>query len=220
MLATGVKEPRRFDSGKDLTPAKLLDRVKELAGGWQYEVVSVGFPGRVDVNGPAAEPGYLGDGWVGYDFSAAFGKPARVVNDAAMQAIGAFDGGRMLFLGLGTGLGSALVIERVVVNLELGTLPWGKSGEPLFYRVGKEGLEKDGKSTWLKSVHDAVAALSEATSADYVVLGGGHADLVDPLPAKARRGGNEDAFTGGFRLWQDWVEPHDRPASEAWRVVG
>lgn len=220
LQTSDASSPREFDSGREMTPSRFLSEVQRVTQGWTYDVVAVGFPGRVDKKGPVAEPGNLGDGWVGYDFSAALGKPARVVNDAAMQAIGAYDGGRMLFLGLGTGLGSALVIERVVVNLELGCLPWGKSGEPLFYRVGREGLAKDGKEKWLQAVHESTAALRDATSADYIVLGGGNASLVDPLPEHTRRGGNEDAIKGGFALWKEWVEPHDRPASPAWRVVG
>ncbi|HET6250805.1 MAG TPA: hypothetical protein VFE47_24155 [Tepidisphaeraceae bacterium] len=220
VLASGQSAPRQFDSNKHLTPDGLVKKVGEIVANWQFDVITLGYPGQVRSGRPAAEPGNLGHGWVGYDFSAAFAKRVRIINDAAMQAIGAFDGGRMLFLGLGTGLGSALVIERVVVNLELGCVPWGESGEPLFYRVGKEGLEKNGRQAWLLAVNEAVEALGQATSADYVVLGGGHAGEVHPLPPRARRGANQDAFTGGFRLWEEWVEPHDRPPSDAWRVFG
>jgi polyphosphate glucokinase len=218
LLATGQPEPRRFDSGPDFTPAALVAKVKELTPDWRYEVVSLGYPGAVDADGPTAEPGNLSDGWLGFDFAAAFGRPVRVVNDAAMQALGAYDGGRMLFLGLGTGLGSALVIDRVVVPLELGCLP-AAGGDTLADRLGKAGLERHGPAAWGKAVHAAVEALKRAFAADHVVLGGGNAERVDPLPAGTRRGGNEDAFAGGFRLWEDWVEPFDQALSAEWRVV-
>lgn len=147
LLATGVPEPRRFDSGKHLTPADLVTRVKQLAAGWNYDVVSVGYPGVVGRDGPAEEPGNLGDGWVGFDFQRAFGRPVRVVHDAAMQALGGYAGGRMLFLGLGTGLGSALVADRVVAPLELGCLPFdGRT--TLAERLGKRGRETYGPGEW------------------------------------------------------------------------
>jgi predicted NBD/HSP70 family sugar kinase len=155
---------------------------------------------------------------VRFDFSKAFGKPVRVLNDAAMQALGGYDGGRMLFLGLGTGVGSALVTEHVVVPLELGCLPYCPD-ETLFDRLGASGLEKYGEQSWLEAVTRVTTMLREAFSADYVLLGGGNAKRVQPLPQGARRGGNEDAFTGGFRLWEEIVEPHDRTSSSAWRVV-
>jgi predicted NBD/HSP70 family sugar kinase len=218
MLATGTHEPRRFDSDETLTPDRLVTRVREEATGWKYDVLSIGYPGAVDARGPRAEPGNLGDGWVRFDFSKAFGKPVRVLNDAAMQALGGYNSGRMLFLGLGTGVGSALVTEHVVVPLELGCLPYCPD-ETLFDRLGASGLEKYGEQQWLEAVTKVTTMLREAFSADYVLLGGGNASRVDPLPAGARRGGNEDAFTGGFRLWEEIVEPHDRTSSSAWRVV-
>ena len=218
MLATGTHEPRRFDSDETLTPDRLVARVREEATGWNYDVLSIGYPGAVDARGPRAEPGNLGDGWVRFDFSKAFGKPVRVLNDAAMQALGGYNSGRMLFLGLGTGVGSALVTEHVVVPLELGCLPYCPD-ETLFDRLGASGLEKYGEQQWLEAVTKVATMLREAFSADYVLLGGGNASRVDPLPAGARRGGNEDAFTGGFRLWEEIVEPHDRTSSSAWRVV-
>jgi polyphosphate glucokinase len=217
-LVSGSAEPRRADSGTDLTPSKMIARVRDLAPDWQYEVVSLGYPGRVDENGPAIEPGNLADGWVGFDFEGAFGKPTRIVNDAVMQALGGYDGGRMLFLGLGTGLGSALVTEHVVVPLELGTLPY-RDGESMADWVGRAGLESRGLAVWRSSVREITAILRAAFSADYVVLGGGNAEQVDPVPPHARRGGNDDAFEGGFRLWEELVEPHDRPSAKVWRVV-
>lgn len=218
MLVTGEQEPRKFDSHKGLTPAELVAGVKEHTADWKYDAISVGYPGVVGADGPAAEPGNLGEGWVGFDFSAAFGRPVRVANDAVLQALGGYDGGRMLFLGLGTGLGSALVVERVVIPLELGGLHY-RPGEMIWERLGKEGLETHGKEAWMAVLNETVDTLGKAFLADYVLLGGGNAAEVDPLPPGSRRGGNEDAFAGGFRLWEEYVEPHDRPPADVWRVV-
>jgi polyphosphate glucokinase len=217
MLAAGQNKPRHFDSHEKLSPAELVSRVKDLTADWKYDVVSIGVPGRVNIDGPAVEPPNLGTGWIRYDFGQAFGRPVRVVNDAAMQALGGYGGGRMLFLGLGTGLGSALVVDRVVIPLELGTL---KSGDgQLFDRLGKQALERDGKKVWMKAVFDITQNLAEAFVVDYIVLGGGNAAIVDPLPPKARMGGNEDAFTGRFRLWEEPVELHNPQPARVWRVV-
>ena len=218
LCATRCQAPVKWDSDPDLKPDQLVDRVRQMTAGWEYEAVSLGFPGRVGPKGPAAEPGNLGEGWVGFDFEKALGKPVRVVNDAAMQALGGYDGGRMLFLGLGTGLGSALIAERVVVPLELGDLTH-RSGVTLAERLGKAGLAWLGQETWRKEVVEATTMLRAAFDADYVLLGGGNAALVDPLPSDVRQGGNEDAFVGGFRLWEELVEPHDRKPSSAWRVL-
>ena len=218
MLATGTAEPRAFDSGPELTPQALVRIVRESTTDLKYDVLSIGYPGAVDANGPRAEPGNLGEGWVRFDFSKAFGRPVRVLNDAAMQALGGYDGGRMLFLGLGTGVGSALVTEHVIVPLELGCLPYGP-GETIFDRLGAAGLETHGEEAWRASVAEVTRLLREAFTADYVLLGGGNATRMDPLPADTRRGGNEDAFAGGFRLWEELVEPHDRESAPAWRVV-
>lgn len=217
MLVSGAEEPRRFDSGPDLTAARLVERVREVAADWTYDVVSLGFPGKVDADGPADEPGNLGSGWVGFDYSEAFEKPVRVANDAVMQALGGYDGGRMLFLGLGTGLGSALVTEHVVVPLELGCLPY--DGRTLAEVLGRDGLARQGKKAWQAAVARVTPTLMTALSADYVVLGGGNAKKVHPLPPATRRGGNDDAIRGGFRLWEEMVEPHDRPSAPVWRVV-
>jgi polyphosphate glucokinase len=218
MLASGAGEPRRFESGDDLTPQVVVAKVREMTADWKYGAVSLGYPGEVDAKGPRREPGNLGGGWVGFDFSKAFGKPVRILNDAALQALGGYDGGRMLFLGLGTGVGSALVTEHVVVPLELGCLPYCP-GETLFDRIGSGGREKYGHTAWAHAVAQVTGMLKQAFAADYVLLGGGNAKHVDPLPAGARRGGNADAFTGGFRLWEEVVEPHDRRSSSVWRVV-
>jgi len=218
MRASAASVTRKFGSDPALTPEALVERVQQMTSDWQFDVISLGYPGLVASQAPEAEPGNLGDGWIGFDFSDAFGKPARLVNDAVMQALGAYDGGRMLFLGLGTGLGSALVTEHVVVPLELGNLPLG-SEVTMAECLGRQGLEQNGEAQWRADVHRATTALLHAFAADYVVLGGGNADRVDPLPEHTRRGGNEDAFTGGCRLWEEIVEPHDREAERAWRVV-
>lgn len=218
LLARGQSEPRKFDSGPDLNPGALVHRVREHVRGWKFDVISLGYPGRVGGDGPEAEPGNLGDGWVGFDFAAAFGVPVRVVNDAVLQALGGYTGGRMLFLGLGTGLGSALVAERVVIPLELGCLP-APGGEPLGDRLDRKGLETRGEAAWAADIRDAVGHLRTAFAADDVVLGGGNAARVRPLPAGTRRGGNDDAFAGGFRLWTEDVTPHDHPPTPGWRVV-
>jgi len=218
MLAADQTQPRQFDSHEKLSPHQLVERVKELASGWRYDVISIGFPGKVDKEGPVCEPPNLGHGWIRYDFEKAFGCPVRVVNDAALQALGGYDDGRMLFLGLGTGVGSALVTNRVVIPLELGSLPLCEP-KPLFERLGREALERDGKTKWLRAVHEAVKHLIEVFDADYIVLGGGNARLVDPLPPGVRLGGNEDAFAGGFRLWEDPVKIHGQRHDAIWQVV-
>lgn len=218
LLATGVAEPRRFDSGRDAGPAELVARALREAGEWRFDVVSIGYPGAVGGKGPTAEPGHLGTGWVGFDFAGAFGRPVRIVNDAALQALGAYGGGRMLFLGLGTGLGSALVTEHVVVPLELGCL-WFRDGESFADRLGKAGLERLGREEWHRSLHAVIDVLRRAFAPDYIVLGGGNTELVDPLPEGTVRGGNDDAFTGGFRLWEETIEPHDRVPARTWRIV-
>lgn len=218
LTASGGTGVRRFASGSELTPDTLVQRVRELAGDWHYDAVALGYPGSADENGPTAEPGNLGDGWVGFDFARAFAAPVRVVNDAVMQALGGYDGGRMLFLGLGTGVGSALVTEHVVVPLELGSLPHMHGGT-IAEHLGRDGLGTHGQDAWQKAVTAIVPVLRDALAADYVVLGGGNAVKVAPLPPQTRRGGNEDAFVGGFRLWEDVVEPHDRQSRPGWRVV-
>ncbi|QDU20109.1 ROK family protein [Urbifossiella limnaea] len=218
LLATGQPAPRRFESGRTLAPESLVEEVKLRTHDWPYEAVSIGIPGAVGPDGPEVEPGNLGPGWVGFDFAAAFGGPVRVVNDAAMQALGAYTGGRMLFLGLGTGLGSAIVTDHVVMPLELGSLPYGRR-RTVADHVGKRGLKYLGEAVWLATVIRVVEHVRDAMKADYVVLGGGNAKRVDPLPPHTRRGGNEDAFAGGFRVWAEDVDPHRCPPEAPWRVV-
>jgi len=205
VLATGQSERRRIVSGPTMTAAQMAEAVGRLAADWTYEVVSLGFPGQVMDGAPIKEPVNLGPGWVGFDYGAAFGRPTRVVNDAAMQAIGAYDGGRMLFLGLGTGLGSAMVLDGVVAPMELAHLPY--RGRHVTYEdyVGQRGLERLGKKKWRRAVFDVVTQLAAALEPEYVVLGGGNVRILDRLPANVRVGSNADAFSGGFRLWDDAV---------------
>jgi polyphosphate glucokinase len=174
--------------------------VQQLAAGWAYEAVTIGYPGLVGAQGPRSEPGNLGGGWVGFDFAAAFGKRVKMINDAAMQALGSYEGGRMLFLGLGTGLGSALIAGHVIVPLELGRMPFD-GDNTLGDVLGRRGLEKRGKGKWRKAVKKVVTAVMHAFLADYVVIGGGNAKHVKELPPGARLGHNLTAFRGGFRLW-------------------
>ncbi len=201
ILASGEKEPRKADSGPKMTPALMVAAVKTLAKGWSYDAVALGYPGPVVHGRPIHEPANLGVGWVGYDFRKAFGMPVRLINDAAMQALGSYKGGKMLFLGLGTGLGSALIIDGHLEPLELAHLPY-KKGKTYEDYVGLRGLEDYGKKKWRKSVADVVERFKAALGADYVVLGGGNAKFMDELPKDTRLGSNENAFLGGFRLWE------------------
>jgi polyphosphate glucokinase len=218
VCATSTDETKRWDSGRSLTPARLVDEVRRVTDGWPYDVVSIGYPGAAGANGPIADPPKLGPGWVGYDFHAAFGRPVRIVNDAALQALGGYAGGRMLFLGLGTGLGSAMIGDRVIIPLELGSLAYSDV-ETLADRLGKAGLERYGRAAWQHSIAAIIPRLRRAFSADYIVLGGGLVEQLEALPNDVRRGSNEDAIHGGVRLWEDWIEEHDVPHSHVWRVV-
>jgi polyphosphate glucokinase len=201
--------PRRFDSGRSLTPAKMVDGVGAAASGWSWDVVSVGIPAPVRGGKPIAEPVNLGEGWVGFDYERAFGKPTRVVNDATMQAIGSYEGGRMLFLGLGTGLGSTLIADGVVEPLELAHLPFRKKTFEDY--VGDRARERRGRRKWKAAVFEAVERLSAAMEPDYVVIGGGGVRELDELPPNCRRGDNDHAFLGGFRLWlPEWTPQTDR----------
>jgi polyphosphate glucokinase len=201
LLASGETEPRKIASGAQMSPAGMVESVKKRARDWRYDAVSVGFPGLVGKEGPLGEPGNLGSGWVGFDFAAAFGCPVRIVNDAAMQALGSYDGGRMLFLGLGTGLGSVLIVDHTLVPLELGELSY-KEARTFSGRIGRAALERIGKKRWRKRVLEMVPSLQRAFLADYVVLGGGNSKHIkEPLPPGVRLGHNLTAFRGGYRLW-------------------
>ena len=184
-----------------MTPAKMVKAVREIAKNWNYTAVSMGYPGSVVHNQPISEPHNLGRGWVGFNFPKAFGHPVRILNDAAMQALGSYEGGRMLFIGLGTGLGSAMIVDGVLEPMELAHLPY-KKGRTYEDYVGLRGLKRWGKKKWRRHVKDVVERLKTALEADYVILGGGNAKLLKKLPPGARLGDNNNAFRGGFRLWQ------------------
>ena len=201
LLATGETERRRFPSGKDLTPTKMVAEVKKLAKGWRYDVVSIGYPGPVREGAPALEPRNLARGWVGFDFQAAFGCPVKMINDAAMQALGSYQGGTMLFLGLGTGLGTALVVRGHIVPMEIGQL--GLGGKTFEEELGVRGLKKAGRKKWEKRVEAALERFVTALLLDDVVLGGGNAKKLTKLPQGCRIGNNANAFIGGFRMWQE-----------------
>jgi polyphosphate glucokinase len=200
VYAEGHTSPVKIPSGPTMTARRMVRTVQAATKGWDYDALSIGFPGPVKDGVPANEPKNLGRGWVGFDFAGAFGKPVRVINDAAMQALGSYRGGRMLFLGLGTGLGSALIVDGVVAPLELAHLPY-KKGRTFEQYVGTAALERFGKSKWRRHVADVVARLTAALVADDVVIGGGNARRLRTLPEGARCVGNELAFVGGVRLW-------------------
>jgi polyphosphate glucokinase len=200
ILATGQTENRIIPSGPKMTARRMASGVKALAADWKYDVVSIGYPGPVLRDRPVSEPHNLGKGWMGFDFSAAFKRPVKVVNDAAMQAIGSYRGGKMLFLGLGTGLGSTLIVNDIVEPMELGHLPY-KRGTYEDY-VGVRGLERLGKKKWREHVEDVVERLVAALLPDDVVLGGGNAEKLRKLPPLCRLGDNANAFKGGFRMWE------------------
>ncbi len=199
ILATGEKTHREIPSGSKLTAKRMVSVVKKLAGNWKYDVISIGYPGLVVHGRPVLEPHNLAPGWVGFDFAAAFKCPVKVINDAAMQALGGYKRGRMLFLGLGTGLGSAMIVDGIVVPMELAHLPY-KKGTYEDY-VGVRGLKKHGKKRWRRHVADVVARLIAALEPTDVVLGGGNAKNLKKLPPGCRSGDNAKAFIGGFRLW-------------------
>ena len=209
ILLNGEKEPRKMPSGHDFTPAQMVKDVKMLAKGWDYDVISIGFPAPVHNNLPVAEPFNLGGGWVDFNYEKAFGCPVKMINDAAMQALGSYKGGKMLFLGLGTGLGSAVVNDDAILPLELGHLPFKKKTFEDY--VGIHGLESDGKGKWRKHVIQAVEILTAAILPDYVVLGGGNTKLLKELPPACIAGDNANAFEGGFRMW---AGPADSPVAQ------
>lgn len=201
MLLLGETEPRRFESGPELTPLELVKQVKELARGWHFTAIALGYPGLVGDTGPLNEPGNLGRGWVGFDYATAFGCPVRVVNDAVMQALGSYEGGRMLFIGLGTGVGSVLIVNHALLPLELGELRYKKT-QSYSERLSRRALDEVGPKKWRDRVLALVPSLQRAFLTDYVVLGGGNASKVtEPLPPNVRLGHNLTAFRGGYRLW-------------------
>lgn len=201
ILATGQQEVRKLSSGPELTARQMVAGVKKLAADWTYDAVSIGYPGPVIRNRPLAEPHNLGQGWMRYDFEAAFRRPVKVLNDAAMQALGSYKGGKMLFLGLGTGLGSSMIVDGHIESMELGHLPYKR--RTYEYYVGKRGYERLGKKKWRRKVADVVARLIAALDPEDVVLGGGNVKKLKALPPHCRAGNNANAFVGGFRLWEE-----------------
>jgi polyphosphate glucokinase len=200
MLASGQSEPRKFDSGPQMTPRKMVQLVKKAVADWRYDCITLGYPGPIINGHPLRDPHNLAKGWVGFDFSKAFGFPVKLINDAAMQALGSYKGRRMLFLGLGTGLGSAMIVDGILQPMELAHLAY-KNGKTYEDYLGLRGLERMGKKKWRRQVAKVVEKLKVALEADYVVLGGGNSKKLKDLPAGARLGSNENAFEGGFRLW-------------------
>jgi polyphosphate glucokinase len=217
ILATGHKQKREIVSGPKMTARQMVSRVKKLAQGWAYDVVSVGFPGPVLHDCPVAEPHNLGSGWLGFDFALAFGVPVRVINDAAMQALGSYRGGKMLFLGLGTGLGSAMIVNGIIEPMELGHLPY-KKGTYEDY-VGNLGFDRFGKKRWRKLVEDVVERLVEALEPQDVVIGGGNVIHMNKLPRGCRASNNAHAFIGGFSMWDDPPQTIHRPRKKKGRFV-
>ncbi|MBI2826841.1 MAG: ROK family protein [Planctomycetia bacterium] len=211
ILAAGQDAERKFVSGPTMTAEQMAAGVLKLAEGWDYDVVSIGYPGPVLRGRPIAEPHNLAAGWVGFDYEKALGRPVRILNDAAMQALGSYEGGKMLFLGLGTGLGSAIVVEGIVEPMELGHLPYRRRTYEDY--VGLRGLKRLGKKKWRRCVTDVVAKLSAALLPDYVVLGGGNVKKLKELPPNCRLGDNANAFIGGFRAWEQ-SPPPPRPAGD------
>ena len=201
ILATGQHEPREFPSGPRLTPQQMVAGVKKLAGDWKYDAVSIGYPGPVVRNRALANPYNLGQGWIRYDFEAAFRRPVKVVNDAVMQALGSYKGGKMLFLGLGTGLGSAMIVDGIMEPMEVGHLPYKRRTFEDY--VGIRGYERLGKKKWRRKVAKVVAQLLAALEPEDVVLGGGNVKKLKELPPHCRAGDNANAFLGGFRLWEE-----------------
>ena len=212
IMVTGQQAERRMDSGPNLTAAQMAAGVRKLARGWKYDRVAIGYPGVVVRNQPKSEPHNLGSGWVGFDYEAALGRPVRIVNDAAMQALGDYKNGKMLFLGLGTGLGAALIVDGALVPMEAAHLPYKKATFEDY--VGERALVRDGKKKWRKHVTDVIARLTAALLPEDVVIGGGNARLLTALPPGVRTAPNSNAFLGGFRLWAD-AGPARKPRKTA-----
>lgn len=202
VMTSDRNEERRAESGRHMTAANMVAAVRKLVAGWHYDVIGMGYPGPVLHHRPLMEPANLGPHWVGFDFRRSFKVPVKIVNDALMQAVGSYQGGRMLFLGLGTGLGAAMIVDNAAQPMELAHLPY-RNGKSFEDYVGERGLEKRGRKKWRASVFDVVDRLRLAMQPDYVVIGGGNVEKLKKLPPDCRRGDNTLAFKGGFRLWQD-----------------
>ena len=206
VLATGQTEHREFASGPSMTPKRMVAGVRKLTADWKYDVVSIGYPGVVVHNRPIVEPYNLASGWIGFPYRRAFARPVKLINDAAMQALGSYKGKKLLFLGLGTGLGSAMIADGIIEPMELGHLPYKKSTYEDY--VGLRGLEKRGKKKWRRDVAEVVARLIAALEPEDVVLGGGNVKKLKELPKRCREGDNGNAFIGGFRLWEQAAGKH------------
>lgn len=212
---TAHEEHRKCSSGKDLTPEQMIAQANELAADWTWEAVALGLPCRVSNGRPVEDPQNLGPGWVAFNFASAFGKPVRIMNDAALQALGSYDEGRMLFLGLGTAVGSCYIANRLILTLDLGRMLFGK--QRLFELLGDAGFEELGLKKWQAVVHEVVPALKNALMADYVVLGGGSVKKLEELPDSVRRGHNRTAVEGGRKLWEELPDPTER--ADAWLIM-
>ena len=212
MISRGEK--RKFKSGPELTPRRMVSEMKALGADWKFDAIAMGFPAPVRDGRILGEPKHLGKGWARFNFEKVFRKPVRIINDAALQALGSYHGGRMLFLGLGTGLGSALIWSNTILPLELGDLPY-RDGKVIEDFLGKSGMTQLGEKRWRREVGNAVQQLRKSLIADYVVLGGGNVKKLDDLPEGAERGHNRNAFLGGERLWQ--IDPKTRRPK--WRIM-
>jgi hypothetical protein len=213
---TAHEEHRKFASGKNMTPEKLMEETKSLAHEWKWEAVALGLPCRVSNGRPVEDPQNLGPGWVGFNFASAFGQPVRIMNDAALQALGSYDGGRMLFLGLGTAVGSAYIAEHLILSLDLGRMMYGD--QRLSELLGDEGFESLGAKKWQAVVHGILPALKNAMMADYVVLGGGSVKKIDQLPDGTRRGHNRTVVEGGRKLFEELPDPAEKSSGQ-WLVI-
>jgi len=219
---TGEEEKQKFPSGKTLTPQKLIEEGRQITADWKFERVSLGYPGDVINGHPASEPWALAEGWIGFDYASAFGCPVRIMNDACMQALGSYEGGRMLYLGFGTNLGTAFVFDGKVIPLALGHLKF-TSGETFNELLSRKGLDLNGSKRWRKAVAEAASIWKVAFLADYVVLGGGNAKKLEEIPEGCRRGGNHNAYFGGVRMWEDANVALERGLSlypERFRISG
>jgi polyphosphate glucokinase len=213
---TGHQEHRKFESGKELKPETMVERTKEVVADWPFEAVALGLPCRVSGGRPVEDPQNLGPGWVGFHFAAAFDKPVRIMNDACLQALGSYDGGRMLFLGLGTAVGSALIGEHLVLSLDMGRMRFGE--ERVFEILGDGGFARLGTKKWQKAVLEIIPSLKHAVMADYVVLGGGNVKEIEELPDGMRRGHNRTVVEGGRRLWEELPDPAKLTPAE-WLIL-
>jgi len=217
-VATGRKRPVKFESDSKLTPDSMVKQVLQITKGWGFDAVSIGYPGVVRRGKIAREPHNLGTGWIGFDFEAAFDRPVKIVNDAAMQALGGYEGGKMLFLGLGTGLGSAFIIDGVIAAMELGHLHYSH-GHTYEDCLGKQGRKRLGKKKWRRKVGKVVQAFRKALLPDYIMLGGGSAEDLKRLPPQTRLGSNAHAFAGGFRLWERQEQSGNSRVKLGWTVA-